>query len=290
MTTVSEPYRTIEVKPLSGSIGAEIRGADLARLNQETFAEIHRAWLEHLVAVFPDQKLSADAQIAFARRFGPVMVDPFIKSPAGKPELMVVVKDKHERKAFGESWHSDNAYLDKPPMASFLYALEVPAYGGDTLFANQYLAYETLSAGLRATLDGLTGIYGPHAYAAAIDSQSYGAERSMKLRDDDAVAETLRTEVEHPIVRTHPETGRKALYVNSSYTLRFKGWTAAESKPLLDFLYKHSSRPEFTCRVRWAEGTLTMWDNRCALHHPVNDYHGQRRVMHRVTAEGDRPF
>ncbi|HUA51054.1 MAG TPA: TauD/TfdA family dioxygenase [Candidatus Sulfotelmatobacter sp.] len=287
---MSEPYRTIEVRPLSGSIGAEIRGADLARLNQETYAEIHRAWLEHLVAVFPDQKLTQDDQIAFARRFGPVMVDPFIKSPEGKPELMVVVKDKHERKAFGESWHSDNAYLDKPPMASFLYGVEVPAYGGDTLFANQYLAYETLSAGLRATLDGLTGVFGPHAYAAAIDSRSYGADRTMKLRDDSSVAETLSRETEHPIVRTHPETGRKALYVNSSYTLRFKGWTAEESKPLLDFLYRHASRPEFTCRVRWAPGTLTMWDNRCALHHPINDYHGQRRVMHRVTAEGDRPF
>jgi taurine dioxygenase len=284
------PYRTIDVTPLSGSIGAEIRGADLTRLNQETFAEIHRAWLEHLVAFFPDQRLAPDDQIAFARRFGPVMVDPFIKSPQDRPELMLVVKEKHERMAFGESWHSDNAYLEKPPMASFLYALEVPEVGGDTLFANQYLAYETLSPGLRAMLDGLAAVFGPHAYAEAIARQSYGAHRSMKLRDGPAVADTLGTETEHPVVRTHPDTGRKALYVNASYTLRFKGWTAAESKPLLDYLYRHATRPEFTCRYRWAANTLAVWDNRCAMHHPINDYHGQRRIMHRVTAEGDRPF
>ena len=283
-------YRTIEVTPLSGSIGAEIRGADLARLNQETFSEIHRAWLEHLVAVFPDQRLTPDQQIAFARRFGRVMVDPFIKSAADRPELMVVIKEKHERTAFGEGWHSDNAYLEKPPMASFLYALEVPTFGGDTIFANQYLAYETLSPGLRATLDGLTAVFGPHAYAQAIAGRFYGAQRTMKLRDDSSVEETLRIETEHPVVRTHPDTGRKALYVNPAYTLCFKGWTAEESKPLLDHLYRHATRPEFTCRYRWAPNTLTVWDNRCAMHHPVNDYHGQRRVMHRVTAEGDRPF
>ncbi len=287
---MTSDYKTIDVRPLSGSIGAEIRGVDLTRLNQESYAEIHRAWLEHLVAVFPEQRLAPDEQIAFARRFGPVMIDPFIKSSDDRPELMVVVKEKHERAAFGESWHSDNAYLDKPPMASFLYAVEVPPYGGDTLFANQYAAYDALSPGLRATLDGLVGVFGPHAYAAAITGNYYGDHRTMKLRQDASVAETLQSETEHPIVRTHPETGRKALYVNSSYTLRIKGWTAEESQPLLDYLYRHSVRPEFTCRVRWAPGTLTMWDNRCALHHPINDYHGQRRVMHRVTAEGDRPI
>jgi taurine dioxygenase len=283
-------YRTIEVRPLSGAIGAEIRGADLSRLNQETFAEIHRAWLEHLVAFFPDQRLTPDQQIAFARRFGPVMVDPFIKSADERPELLVVVKEKHERSAFGEIWHSDNSYLQKPPMASFLYALEVPAFGGDTIFANQYSAYDSLSPGLRALLDDLKAVHGPHAYAQAVADQLYGAHRTMKLRDDAAMAATLDTETEHPVVRTHPETGRKALYVNPAYTLRFKDWTPAESKKLLDYLFAQANRPELTCRYRWAPNTLAVWDNRCAMHHPVNDYHGQRRVMHRVTAEGDRPF
>ncbi len=283
-------YRTIEVRPLSGSIGAEIRGADLTRLNQETFAEIHQAFLEHLVAVFPDQHLTPAQEIEFARRFGPVMIDPFIKGADAHPELLVVIKDRHERTAFGEVWHSDNSYLEKPPMASFLYALETPAFGGDTIFANQYRAYETLSQGLRAVLDGLTAIHAPHAYAYAVNHKLYGEHRTMKLRNDQAMADTLESQSEHPVVRTHPETGRKALYVNPAYTQHFKGWTVAESKPLLAYLFDHAMRPEFTCRYRWSPNTLTVWDNRCAMHHPVNDYHGQRRVMHRVTAEGDRPF
>jgi len=284
-------YSRIDVEPLSGSIGAEIRGADLAReLPQETFAEIHRAFLEHLVVMFPEQRLTPAQQIAFARRFGPVMIDVFMKSPEGLPELMVVVKDKHEKKAFGEVWHSDNSYLEKPPLGSFLYALEVPPHGGDTLFANQYLAYETLSPGLRKMLDGLKAVHNPRSYTQSIAAGNFGAERTMKLRNDAvmAVAETIETE--HPAVRTHPETGRKALYVNPAYTVRFSGWTEAESRGLLEHLWAHAVKPEFTCRYRWSAGALTLWDNRCAMHHPINDYHGHRRLMHRVTAEGDRPF
>jgi taurine dioxygenase len=284
-------YRTIEVSPFFGSIGAEIRGPDLSQaLSQEIFAEIHQAFLDHLVVVFPDQRLTPQQQIAFARRFGPVMVDPFMKSPEGLPELMVVIKDKHEKLAFGEAWHSDNTYLERPPMGSFLYALEVPPHGGDTIFANQYLAYETLSPGLRATLDGMKAVHAALAYNQALVDNRFGDHRTMQLRNDAVMRDALRIESEHPVVRTHPETGRKALYVNRSYTLRFSDWTAEESKPLLDYLWQHAVRPEFTCRHRWAPNALALWDNRCVQHHPVNDYHGHRRVMHRVTAEGDRPF
>jgi taurine dioxygenase len=284
-------YSRIDVQPLSGSIGAEIRGADLsAGLAQETFAEVHAAFLEHLVVMFPEQRLMPTQLIAFARRFGPVMTDPFMKSPDGLPELMVVVKEKHEKKAFGEVWHSDNSYLEKPPLGSFLYALEVPPYGGDTLFANQYLAYETLSPGLRRTLDGLKAVHNPRSYSQSIAAGNFGAARTMKLRNDAIMEAASQIETEHPVVRTHPETGRKALYVNPAYTVRFGGWTEAESRSLLEHLWAHAVKPEFTCRYRWRGGALTLWDNRCVMHHPINDYHGHRRLMHRVTAEGDRPF
>jgi taurine dioxygenase len=281
---------TIEVIPLSGSIGAEIRGADLSTtMSEETFLELHKVFLDHLVVMFPDQHLTPTDQIAFARRFGRVMVDPFMKSPAEIPELMVVVKDKHEKLAFGEVWHSDNSYLERPPLGSFLYALEVPPYGGDTLFANQYLAYETLSPGLRRTLEGMRAVHNPLSYAQSIASGNFGPHRSMQLRNDAVMEQTTRIETEHPVVRTHPRTGRKALYVNPAYTVRFAGWTVAESRGLLEHLWHHAVRPEFTCRYRWRPHALTLWDNRCAMHHPVNDYHGHRRVMHRVTVEGDRP-
>jgi len=177
-------------------------------------------------------------------------------------------------------WHSDTAYVERPPMASMLYAVEIPPYGGDTLFANQYLAYETLSEGLKQTLAGLVGI-----------NSSTKAEVS-KTREDrlrDAGAEVKVLVGEHPVVRTHPETGRKALYVNGGHTTQFKGWTERESRPVLDYLFEHQVQPEFTCRFRWEPGSLAFWDNRCTQHNPVNDYHGFRRVMHRVTLAGDTP-
>jgi taurine dioxygenase len=283
-------YRTIEVTPVSSALGAEISGVDLARsLSDETFVEIHHAFLEHLVIFFRDQHLTHDQQIAFARRFGPLIIDPFIKSPETRPELMVVVKDAHETHAFGNVWHSDSTFLEKPPLASFLYSREVPGCGGDTLFANQYLAYETLSPGMRAILDGLRAVHGAASYNEAIAAGRYGPQRAMKLRGDQVMQAAMEAEVEHPVVRTHPETRRKALYVNRAYTLRFQRMTVDESRPLLEFLYAHAVRPEFTCRFRWTSDTLACWDNRCVQHYAINDYPGQRRVMHRVVAEGDRP-
>jgi taurine dioxygenase len=190
------------------------------------------------------------------------------------------VKLEHETVNFGGIWHSDTTYLERPPMASLLYAIEIPPVGGDTLFANQYLAYESLSEGLKRTLDGLVGV-----------NSSLKADAS-RTREDRLRTAGERVKVligEHPLVRTHPETRRKALFLNVGHTACVKGWTEAESRPLLEYLFAHQVRPEFTCRFRWTAGSLAFWDNRCAQHNPVNDYHGFRRVMHRVTLAGDKP-
>ena len=283
-------YQTIDVRPLSASVGAEIFGVDLAQeLSQETFAEIHQAFLDHLAVFFRDQDLTVDQQISFARRFGPLAVDPFIAGPGDRPELMIVAREKHERRAFGENWHSDNSYLEKPPLGSFLYAVEVPPTGGDTLFASQYRAYDTLSPGLQARLEKLRAVHTPHGYHRAIAAGQFD-DGAMKLRDDDLMEQTLTSRAIHPVVRTHPQTQRKALYVNRSYTTQFLDWTEAESRPLLDFLIDHAVKPEFSCRFRWQPGSLALWDNRCVMHLAINDIHGFRRIMHRVVAEGDRPF
>lgn len=278
---VPHPYRHISVHPIAGALGAEIHGVDISRpLDSEVVAEIRQAFLDHLVIFFRDQKLAPQAQLAFAERFGQPMEYPQLKGLPECPLIIAVIKLEHERVNFGGVWHSDTTYLERPPMGSMLYAVEIPPYGGDTIFANQYLAYDTLSDGLKKTLDGLIGV-----------NSSTKADVS-KTREDrlrDAGAQLKALVAEHPVVRTHPETGRKALYVNAGHTMSFKGWTEDESKPLLDYLFAHQVRPEFTCRFRWERGSLAFWDNRCAQHNPVNDYHGFKRVMHRVTLAGDRP-
>lgn len=268
-------YRHIEVRRISGALGAEIRGVDIAGpLEAAAIAEIRRAFLDHLVIVFRNQKLAPETLLAFARRFGEPVEYPQLKGLPDCPLITPVIKLAHERVNFGGVWHSDTAYLERPPMASMLYAVETPPYGGDTLFANQYLAYETLSERFRQMLTGLVGI---NTSTKADVSKT----REDRLRDAGAELKVLRGE--HPVVRTHPETGRKALYVNAGHTTQFKDFTPEESAPLLEYLFRHQVRPEFTCRLRWEPGTLAFWDNRCAQHNPVNDYHGYRRVMHRVT-------
>jgi taurine dioxygenase len=274
-------YRHIEVRRIAGALGAEIGGVDVARpLGDEVVAEIRRALLEHLVVFFRGQKLTPQGQLAFARRFGEPMEYPQLKGLPECPLVTLVIKREHDRVNFGGIWHSDTTYLERPPMASMLYAVELPPYGGDTLFANQYLAYETLSEGLKSVLAGLTGIN---------SSTKAEASRTREDRLRDTGAELKVLVGEHPVVRTHPETGRRALYVNVGHTAQFRGWTVEESRPLLEFLFQHQVRPEITCRFRWEPGSLAFWDNRCTQHNPVNDYHGFRRVMHRVTLAGDPP-
>ena len=271
----------MEVRRVAGALGAEIHGVDLSRpLGAAAAAAIRQALLEHLVIFFRGQTLTPQQQLEFARAFGEPMAYPQLKGLPECPLITPVVKLEHERTNFGGVWHSDTTYLERPPMGSMLYALEVPPQGGDTLFANQYLAYETLSEGLKRTLDDLVGVNTSTKAAAS-------KTREDRMR---AAGEELKVLAgEHPVARTHPETGRKALYVNVGHTERFRGWTEEESRPLLEYLFAHQVRPELTCRFRWAPGSLAFWDNRCAQHNPVNDYHGYRRVMHRVTLAGDVP-
>jgi taurine dioxygenase len=272
-----------EIRPLAGAIGAEISGVDLGgEVDDATILAIRRAWLDHLVIFFRGQRLPPARYLAFARRFGEPIEYPFVKGIDGFPLITPVVKLAQERVNFGGLWHSDTTYLEIPPMGTMLIAREVPPYGGDTLFANMYLAYEALSAGMRGLLDGL---------GAVNSSAKADVTKTREDRMRDAAREDARAqyEAEHPVVRTHPETGRKALYVNGGHTVRFRDMTEEESAPLLGFLFAHQTRPEFTCRFRWEEGSLAFWDNRCAQHNPINDYHGFRRAMHRVTLAGDRP-
>jgi len=271
----------MEIKRISGALGAEILGVDLGKdLADETVAAIRRVFLEHLVVFFHDQPLTPAQFMAFARRMGKPIEYPLVKGIAGFPEVIEVKKLEHERQNFGGLWHSDTAYLENPPMGSMLLAREVPPYGGDTEFANQYEAYEALSEGMRKLLDGLVAINA---------STKADATRTREDRMKEQGHETRQFLAEHPVVRTHPETGRKALYVNVGHTVRFKDMTEEESAPLLEFLYRHQVRPELTCRFRWRVGSLAFWDNRCTQHNPLNDYHGHRRVMHRITLAGDKP-
>jgi taurine dioxygenase len=273
----------IEVRRIAGALGAEIHGVDLARpLDDETVAALRRAFLENLVVFFRDQDLTLEQFMALARRFGRPIEYPFVKGLEGYPEIIEVAKLEHETVNFGGIWHSDTTYLETPPMGTMLLAREVPQVGGDTLFANMHLAYETLSDGLRRTLDGLRAV---NSSARADVTRT----REDRIRSSPAERANRVFEAEHPVVRTHPETGRKALYVNVAHTVRFAGWTEAESAPLLDFLCRHQTRPELTCRFHWEKASLAFWDNRAAQHNPINDYHGHRRIMHRITLAGDRP-
>ena len=270
----------MKVRRIAGALGAEIEAVDLAAgLSPDAVAEIRRAFLEHQVIFFHDQPLTPAQFMAFAQHMGKPIEYPFVKGIEGFPKVIEVKKLEHERQNFGGIWHSDTAYLAEPPMGSMLLAREVPPYGGDTEFASQYAAYEALSEGMRRLLDDLKAV---NASSKADATRT----REDLTRQKEIVAEYV---AEHPVVRTHPETGRKALYVNVGHTVRFSGMTEEESAPLLAFLFRHQVRPEFTCRFQWRAGSLAFWDNRCTQHNPVNDYHGHRRVMHRITLAGDKP-
>jgi len=280
---LSPAAKTIEVHKIAGALGAEISGVDLARdLDDATVAEIRRVWLDNCVVFFRNQDLPPARFLALAKRFGEPIEYPFLKGLDGFPEIITVAKLEHEKINFGGVWHSDTSYLDIPPMATMLIAREVPPVGGDTLFANQYLAYETLSDGMKRLLDGLVAL---NASAKADVTRT----REDRVRDSKNPQARKDYLAEHPAVRTHPETGRKALYVNVAHTVRFKDMSEEESAPILDFLFRHQIRPEFTCRFHWEPGSIAFWDNRCAQHNPVNDYHGYRRLMHRITLKGDKP-
>ncbi len=273
----------IQCKKIAGAIGAEVIGLDLRAALDDVavFEELRKLWLAHQVLFFRDQDLPPAEFMRFAEHFGEPVEYPMVKGLPDFPHIIEVKKLEHERNAFGAVWHSDTVYLERPPMASMLIARELPPFGGDTLFSSMYSAYDHLSDGLRAVLDGLRAV---HSSAKADVTRT----REDRVKSDGAESRRDFTS-EHPVVRTHPETGRKALYVNPAHTVRFAGWTEGESAGLLRYLFEHQVRPEFTCRFSWQPGSVALWDNRCAMHNPVNDYHGYRRIMHRITLAGDVP-
>ncbi len=273
----------VSVAPLAGALGAEIGGVDLAAdLDAEVFAEIVAAFSTYLVVFFRDQKLTPEQQLAFTRRFGEVVRPASTGSVEGYPDVTLVRREADTPRDvmnFGGVWHSDQSFRERPAGGFTLYGVEIPPFGGDTMFTNLYRAYEDLSPGMRAMIDPLIAV---HSYDAARDpDRGYGAPPpATKVPVPDA---------EHPLVRVHPVTGRKLLYVSGSWIVRFKDMTVAESKPLLEFLHAHASRPEYTCRFRWTPGALALLDNRCTEHFAINDYAGHVRVMHRVMFAGERP-
>ena len=269
-------YDHIAVEPISTALGAVIHGVDCAsELPQSIIEEVRAAWLKHLVVFFPDQAMTPEQQLAFACRFGKPTEYPMVKGLDETPEVVAVVKLPDEQYNFGGIWHADTTYLQLPPIGALLLAREIPPVGGDTLFANMYMAYEALSEGMKQMLAELKVVQ---------SSAKAGAARSRADRLEAASApEPDVLEAAHPVVRIHPETGRKTLFVNYGHSVRFQGMTEEESEPVLSYLFRHQTRPEFTCRFQWAVGSMAMWDNRCTQHNPVNDYHGFRREMHRVS-------
>ena len=281
-------YEHIEVKPIAGALGAEIEGVDLSEdIGNAVFSEIQQALHENLVIFFRDQKLTPDEHKDFGRRFGTLNIHPQYIPLDGHPEILPVLKEPEDTLNIGASWHTDVSFLEQPSMGSILYAHEVPKSGGDTMFANQYLAYESLSDGMREMLDDMTAIHSDRVLSNPSSAANRNEGRSTLIREEAMTDEEIVNE--HPVVRTHVETGRKGLYVNRAFTTRFSGMTEEESKPLLEFLYAHAVRPEFTCRFRWEKHSVAFWDNRCTQHYALNDYPGQRRTMHRVTVNGERP-
>jgi taurine dioxygenase len=279
-------YKHISVVPLAPAIGAEVSGVDLSQnLSDDVFAEIHQAFLTHIALFFRDQTLTPDQQVAFAARFGPIGRYPFAEPVDGNPDVIAIIKEPHQTSNFGGIWHTDTTYLAEPSLGSMLYARQVPAVGGDTMWSNMYAAYDALSDGMKDMLSSLRGINSAakNKDALRMDHLEDGAMTGKSVEEVDVKKAT------HPVVRTHPETGRKSLYISEAHTIAFEGMTEAESAPILEYLYAHAIQEEFTCRFRWTANTLAVWDNRCGLHYPLNDYHGHRREMHRITLQGDVP-
>ncbi len=271
---VTPKHGLFSVRPMTGGLGAEIDDVDLAKpLADDMKSALRQALLHHLVLVFRDQQLGPEELVALGRTFGDLHVNPFVAGLESHPEIMQIRSEENEEARFAGRWHSDITWEERPSLGSLLYAKTIPTYGGDTLFANMYLAYESLSPTMRRTLDGLRGEHTAF--------QGHGRDAAFAEAPDKVV---------HPLVRTHPETGRKALFVNEYFTCGIDGMTSDEAAPILDFLYRHMVRPEFTCRVRWSEGALVFWDNRCTQHYAANDYPNESRLMWRVTINGDKPY
>ena len=283
-------FQSLTVRPVAGALGAEIEGLDLSRpLSNTAATELRQAFTDNLVLFFRNQQLTPEQHLSVSRLFGPLVRMPYVKHMEDYPDIIAVLKEADERKisTFGNAWHSDFSFLEEPPMGSLLYGREIPAFGGDTIWSNMYDAYDALSEGMKKMLLGLRAMHSGRPYGEGGVPKDLKVSRSIQIERNNPEADR---ETAQPVVRLHPESGRKALFVNSIYTTRFENMTEAESRPILDFLYRHCERPEFTCRFRWAQGSLAIWDNRCTMHYAVNDYDGQRRLMHRITVAGEKPI
>jgi taurine dioxygenase len=280
-----ENYSTITITPISRFVGAEIGNVDIAAgLSEEQFLEIRRAFVTHGVIFIRDQDLTPDQHIEFAKRWGEINVNRFFQAVDTHPVIAEVRKEPSQKSNIGSAWHTDHSYDQIPAMGSILYAREVPKIGGDTLFSSMYAAYDHLSDGMKDTLLRMSAEHSSrHAFgeAAYVD------------RDMDDVADRLSNTADaiqdatHPVIIKHPLSGRSALYVNGDFTVKFEGWSKQESQPLLDYLYQHARQNEFTCRFKWQKGSIAIWDNRATHHCALNDYQGERRLMHRITVEGE---
>jgi len=268
-------YETIQVTPLTPTIGAEITGIDLAKpLSDQQFHEIHHAFTQHLVIFFREQDITTEQHKAFGRRFGELHVHPVVQME-GHPEIIEIKADENSQYVAGEVWHSDVTASPTPPMVSILHLQQTPANGGgDTLFVNMYRAYETLAEPVRKMIDGMTAIH--------------DGDRVWRGRQKKTVAGELPRS-EHPVVRIHPVTGRRALFVNRNFTECIVGMSRLESDAILDMLYRHSERDDFKCRFKWRPNSIAFWDNRCTMHLAMWDYCPQKRYGHRVTVAGTKP-
>ena len=271
----------ILIKPTSGSMGVEIHNVDLSKeLSDSLFSEIRETFIAHGLIFFRDQELTPDDHLRFAKRWGEININRFFVKVEGYDQIAEVRKDADQKINIGGAWHTDHSYDQVPAMGSILLAKETPKIGGDTLFANMYRAYETLSDGMKKTLESMKAchssrhVFGAHTGYSEASNQRIG---NPELATQDAI---------HPVIITHPESKRKALYVNPEFTVNFEGWTLEESKPLLDYLTEHTTQQENTTRFQWEPGSIAFWDNRCTWHFALNDYPGETRLMHRITVEG----
>lgn len=279
---------TMKLRPLSGALGAEIEGIDLNALTDAGFDELFRAFVDYGVLCVRNQKLSPAQHVALARRFGTPDVHPIVRGTDEFPEVVKVLKPAGESASFGVGWHSDNSFFERPSMGSVLFGVTIPPYGGDTLYASMERAYDALSEPMKRFLDGLVAVHSAsRAYDPKVTGEKkYRGEAPISYRYDE---QAIYSEVQHPVIRTHPVSGRKSIYVNQMFTQRIVGLAADESKAMLAFLYEHATKPDFTCRVRWEPGSVTMWDNRIVQHYAMDDYQPFERLMYRVTIEGERP-
>lgn len=278
MTSAALDEGPLRLRPLSPHTGVEVLDVDLGEpISEDACRQIRRALCDRGMVLFRGQTLEPRHHLAFARRFGRVPETEFLETEPGFPEIGYIRKSPGETRNIGGNWHSDHSFDPTPPLGSVLLARDLPEAGGDTLFANMGAAHDSLSEGLKASLEGLSAVHEK--------AQSMRADPRPDRAVDDAGRQHFQRHAHracvHPVVRTHPETGRRILFVNPTYTVRFDGWTEAESQPLLAYLFAQATRPENTCRVRWEPGMLAFWDNRCAIHYALNDYHGHHRLMHR---------